>query len=280
MRQIYLLFWILTINYTLKGQIDVPSKNLLKDFLKTKTCFVIDDNPFSECNIQLKSAAEKFWKLTPFEIIGIDEFEKRRFNKQYSFVSIDEVYFDNTKNPVKYKFLSIYLGGNYKTESNMPQICNIPLAYLDEDEANYCYKTATLLIFAQNHILTLINHPELKNNNIIDYYLKNKDDISKKTLLIVPDDIEPQLRSEKKFSQIYPYNFKFTTHDEIEKAIDNKDPDVIFLHKVGTKKNGARIYKAILDTKNAQLYYFDYHIFSNAKPDALLESDIKKLISK
>ncbi len=271
-----LLFCTVTKTYS---QLETPNIELVKKFLNTKTCFVLDNDPFSECNIQLKTSAEKFWTLTPYEIIGLEEFEKRRKKNEYSFVSIDEVYFDNEKNPIKYKFLCIYLGGNYKTESDMPQIVTIPLAYAEDEESNYAYKIGTILIFAQNHIQTLLQNPDLKKFNIIEYYNKNKEKLENKTLYLLKDEVEPQLQSEIAFKRIYPYSFKFVTREEIEQAIDNKNPDVVFLHKVGPgKKYGSKTYKIILSTKDAKIYYFDYHTVSQNKPDAILESDIKNLI--
>ncbi len=260
------------------AQLEVPSAELIQKFYKTTTCFVLDDNPFSESNIQLKSAAEKFWKLTPYEIIGVEEYEKRRKQTKYSFVSIDEVYFDNTKNPVRYKFLCLYLGGNYATDSDMPQLTTIPLAYTNEEEANYAHKIGTLLIFLQQHIQTVQKNPQLKKSNIIEYYQQNLGTLKNKALWLVKDEVEPKLRNETFLKSIYPYNIKLVTHDDIEAAIDNRNPDVVFLHKVGTPKNGSKTYKILIDTQNAQLYYFDYHTVSENKPDAFLETDLKKLI--
>ncbi len=279
MKIILIYILILSIVSTTYAQLEVPSNELITKFLKTKTYFVLDNDPFSECNIQLKSAAEKFWTLTQYEIIGVEEFEIRRKKTEYSFVSIDEVYFDNVKSPTKYKFLCIYLGGNYKTESDMPQLVTIPLAYTGEDESNYAYKIGTFLIFAQNHIQTLLKNPNFKKSDIIDYYNHNKASLENKTLYLVKEEIESQLQSEQVFKRIYPYSFKFVTREDIEQAIDNKDPNIAFLHKVGIgKKHGSKTYKIILDTKDAKIYYYNYHTVSQNKPDALLEMDVKDLI--
>ncbi len=274
----YILLFVILSN-VVKAQLEVASQENIQKFFQTKTYFVLEDDPFSECNVQLKSAAEKFWKLTPFEIINVAEYEKKKSNPSNSFVSIDEVYFDGQKNMTKYKFLCLYLGGKYKTDSDMPQLCTIPLAYSTEDESNYAYKIGTLLIFIQNHIQTINQHPELKKSSIIDYYQNNLGQLSSKTLYLIPEEIEPKLRTEQAFKKIYPYAFKFVTRDDIEKAIDERNENVVFLHKVGPgNKIGSKTYKILIDTKNATLYYFDNHTVSESKPDVFLEQDVKNLI--
>ncbi len=274
----YILLFVILSN-VVKAQLEVASQENIQKFFQTKTYFVLEDDPFSECNVQLKSAAEKFWKLTPFEIINVAEYEKKKSNPSNSFVSIDEVYFDGQKNMTKYKFLCLYLGGKYKTDSDMPQLCTIPLAYSTEDESNYAYKIGTLLIFIQNHIQTINQHPELKKSSIIDYYQNNLGQLSSKTLYLIPEEIEPKLRTEQAFKKIYPYAFKFVTRNDIEKAIDERNENVVFLHKVGPgNKIGSKTYKILIDTKNATLYYFDNHTVSESKPDVFLEQDVKNLI--
>ena len=160
----------------------------------------------------------------------------------------------------------------------MPQIVTLPLAYADDEESNYAYKIGTILIFTQNHIQTILENPELKKSNIIEFYNKNKGNLENKILYLVKEEVEPKLQSEQHFKRIYPYSFKFVTRDEIEQAIDTKNPDVAFLHKVGPgKKYGSKTYKIILGTKDSKIYYFDHHTVSQNNPDALLESDIKNL---
>lgn len=261
------------------GQLEVPNQENIAAFLKTKTCFVLDEDPFSEANIQLKTAAQKFWKLTPYDFINVDEFEKRRKSPQYSFVSIDDVYYEQDKSGTKYKFLCVYLGGNYKIVSDMPKLCTVPLAYSSQEENEYAYKIGTLLIFAQNHLKLIHENPTLKKSNIIDFYNANKGDLKDKTWYILSSELESNINSEALFKKVYPYSFKIVSQDEIEKAIDEKNKDVVFLHKVGPgKKKGYRTYLILLGTQDAKIYYYDYHIVTDDSPDALLEKELRKMI--
>lgn len=274
------LILILLIGYIkIHAQLEVPNAELITAFLKTKTYFVLEDNPFSESNIQLKTAAQKFWKLTPYEFISVEEFENKKKSSQCSFVSVDDVYYEHDKSSTKYKFLCVYLGGHYKNESEMPQLCTIPLAYADQDENEYAYKIGTMLIFVQNHIKLIKENPTLKKSNIADYYNRNKGDLQTKTLLLKYNEVEKKISNEQAFKNIYPYSFKFVNQDEIEKAIDNRLPNIVFLHKVGPgKKNGYRSYQIIVGANDAKIYFYDYHIVDNDSPDVLLEKEVKKMI--
>ena len=264
------------------AQNSVGTPDQLKIFLKSKTCIVFDEDPFSESNIQLKTAVEKSWKLTPYEFIDLETYEKRRKSQDYSFLSIDKVFYDGDKTAAKYNFLCLYLGGNYKIESDMPQLCTVPLSYADAEESTYAYKMGTMLTFIQNHILLTSQNTELKNSNIIEYYNKNLSDLKDKVLYLPKDELESKINSEEKIKKIYPYKFKIVSSDEIETAIDNKENNVVFLHKVGPgkKMDKARCWKIIMGAGDAKLYYFDYHKIDENHPNALLESDLKEMIKK
>jgi hypothetical protein len=68
MRKISLICSLFLCFGSVWAQFEVPTADVIKDFFKTKTCFIIDDNPFSEVNIQLKSAAQKFWETYSLRI--------------------------------------------------------------------------------------------------------------------------------------------------------------------------------------------------------------------
>ena len=60
------------------SQNSVGTPEQLKSFFKTKTLIVFDEDPFSESNVQLKTAVEKNWKLTEYEFIDVEKFEEKR----------------------------------------------------------------------------------------------------------------------------------------------------------------------------------------------------------
>ena len=69
------------------------------------------------------------------------------------------------------------------------------------------------------------------------------------------------------------------TREQVEKAIDTGNKDVVFVHKVGPEgsKRKARCYNTIVGASDAQLYYFSWHMIDEKNPEGLLKKDWKKL---
>lgn len=279
MKYISILAIFVFFYYYSEAQNTVGTPEQLKQFFKTKTMVVLDEDPFNESNIQLKAAVQKNWKLTEFEFINVEDYEKKIKDPSFSFITIDKVFYEGDKSASKYNFLCIALGGNYKNESEMPQLCTVPLSYADAEQETYSYKIATMLNFMQNHLILTSKNQELKSSNIIDYYEKNLAELKNKTFYVAKDELDNLINTDEKFKKQYPFKFKIVTRDEIEEAIDNNNPDVVFLHKVGPEKNNlkARCWIILIGAADAKLYFFGYHKIDENHPDALLESELKKI---
>lgn len=276
------LFWIILLLFIGNlsfSQKEVASQDELKQFFKTKTLVVIDNNPLSEYNFEIKDVVKKSWKLTEYEFIDLSEYEKKRKNPDYSFLTIDKVFYEKDKTQTEYEFLCLSLGGKYRTIGDMPQLCAVPLCYFGVDEESYVYKIGTIINFIQSHVLLTSKNPELNSKNIITHYNKNISSVKEKTLFLVKEEMTREVNSETKIKAVYPYKFKFVTRDEIKEAIVNDNNDVVFFHKVGPEgtKRKARCFKILIGASDAKLYYFNYHMISDKKQDGFLLKDFKKL---
>jgi hypothetical protein len=260
----------------------VPSKEDVKAFFTTKTLVVLEDNPLMEYNYIIKDVMKKEWTITDYDFISSGEFEKKRKDPQYSFIYMAEVTFESDKTDAVYRFMHLSLGGDYFRMNEMPDIVAVPLAYYDVEEDNYDYKLALLVRFMQNHAILVRDHPEIMSANVFKHYNDSIRDIKDKTLYVLENELSPDVNSAARIKKIYPYKFKIATKEEIAQAIDDRNPDVVFLHKVGPEgtKMNARCYKIIIGAADANFYYFDYHKISAKEPDGFLESDFKKLIKK
>lgn len=248
-------------------------------FFETKTYVVLDDNPMSDYNAKIEEQVKKHWKVTPFEFISQEQFNLKRTDPNNSFLILSRVVFTEDPLQAQYDFFSLMLGGNFSTLNAMPYLSAVPLGYTEAPQESSAYKLGALLKFAQAHVQMLKEHPEnIDNDNMFSYYNKAKRSVQDKTLYLVKEEMAPEFNSERKVATIYPYKVKFVTRDELEKIIDNAEPNAVFLHKVGPEntKRKARCFKAIIGTDNL-LYYFDWHMIKDSKPDGLLESDFKKL---
>lgn len=258
----------------------VPTKEDLDKFYKSKTYVVMEKNPMLEYNLVIKDVMSREWKLTDVEYTTYKEFEEKlRFNPNLSFLVMTQVSFDKDKTGARYKFLHVLLGGDANEIRDMPEVCSVPLAYRNVEEDSYIYKLSTLLRFVQNHIELINSDPSIISSNIFKYYNKNIKDISSKTLYLVKDELSSDVNTIAKIKKVYPFKFKLTTREEIGELIVKRDPNAVFLHKVGPEGThlSARCYKIIIGASDANFYYFDYHMINKKKPDGLLKKDFKKM---
>ncbi len=250
----------------------------VKAFLKTTTYVVLEDNPTAAYNFKIQEAIEKSWKITPYKFITSKEFEKIRNDIDKSFLVLIQMKFDSDKMPAVYNFMSLSMGAAVKKITDMPDICSLPLSYKDVPEDSYVYKIEGLIRFMQAHIKLIEQNPALIKKNIFDYYNKNTKDVKNKELWVIEDDIEKGTRELAQIRKNYAYTVKVVTADNIEKAIAEKNPNVIYLHKVGPSgtRLQARCYKILLGASDDQMYYFDFHD-AKSDGDGFLSSDFKKV---
>ena len=260
----------------------VPSRQDIDAFFTTKTLVVLEDNPLMEYNQIIKKVMKQEWNITEYDFISSSEFEEKRKNPQYSFIYMAKVSFEADKTDAEYRFLHLSLGGDYFRLNEMPDIAAVPLSYYEVEEDNYAYKLAILVRFMQMHAKLIKEHPEIVSANVFKHYNDNIKDIRDKTLYILENELAPGVNSAARIKKVYPYKFRIATKEEIEKAIEERNPDVVFLHKVGPEgtKLNARCYKIIIGAADANFYYFDYHKISDKNPDGFLESDFKNLVKK
>ncbi len=260
----------------------VPTADEVNHFYQTKTLVVLEDNPIAEYNFVIRDFMQKEWKLTPYDFIKYSEFEEKRMDPQYSFILLNQVRFDNDKSLAQYLFLSLVLGGNEQVVSSMPDLCPVPIAYYGVDEDHYNYKFQTILRFMQQHVELIHKNPKLIRTNMFKIYNDSMQSIKNKILYVIKDELAPDCNTEAKIKKIYPYRFKIVTREEVSKAIDERNPDVVFLHKVGPEGTRliARCYKILIGAADSKFYYFDYHRINDKEPDGFLAKDFKRLAKK
>lgn len=245
---------------------------------------MLESNYLLEYNIVMKNTIEKHWDITEYEFDTYtkDKFDELRRDTSLSFLILQKVYFENDKTRAQYQFLTVVLGGDYEFIVQMPDIAQVPISYVDVEESEYIYELGVLIRFLQEHIKLTLNNPDLKKGNIINYYNKNIHSVKSKTLYVLADELGPKVNTLKKIKKVYPYDVKIVTDEEVQLAIDNRDENVILLHKVGPGPDNrkARVWKVLIGAADANLYYFDWHMINKKRPDGFLEKDFKKLAKK
>ena len=120
----------------LAGQAPFPSEEEITQFTHSKTCVVLEDDPFSSYNAFIKEAVKEFWSVTPYEIITINEFNEKRLDPDYSFIVLTQTNFDKDKSNSLFNFINLLQGKNVNRLGEMPEICAVPLSFAGEDDAH------------------------------------------------------------------------------------------------------------------------------------------------
>ncbi len=283
MKKLMSLFIAITIFANLFSREYLPSKEELEAFFKTKTLVVLEDNPMLEYNYLIQETMKANWTITEFDFITFNEFLEKFSDPQYSFLIMNQVKFEGDASKPVYNFLSVWLGDStIKDFEFLPEICAVPVSYRSVYEDSYNYKLGTMVRFIQNHINLIYNHPEIVSSNIYKHYNENMGDIKNKTLYLIKDELSKDIDAISKIKNIYPYKVKIVTREDVKQAIDEKNDNVVFLHKIGPEgtRVRARCYKIIVGAADANFYYFDMHMINDKNPDSLLAKDLKKIAKK
>lgn len=261
------------------GQAPFPDKDEIKQFEASKTCVVLEDDPFSSYNIYIKEAVKACWKITPYEFITVKDFNVRRLNPAYSFIVITQTNFDLDRSHGLYNFLNLLQGKDVDKLSEMPELCALPLSFAGVSDLVYSYKLGAIVSFMQKHAQKISEDPSLSLRKYLKYYNKNIPGIKNKTILVEQDDLTPEISTIKKIKKYYSGSIEIVTDDEIIKAIENKNPDTVILHKVGPMgdRDTGYCFIMLIGTDDSELYYYDLHMVDKANPNGLLPDDLKRL---
>lgn len=279
MRKLVALLCLVSLSAAAFAERYVTRHEDIKTFMGTTTYVVLEDNPMSEYNFKIKEAVEKSWTITPYEFINTTQFEEMRGDITKSFLVKLDIKFTGDKLEATYNFLSVVLGAGVRKHTDLPDICSLPLAYKSVGEDSYAYKLKGLILATQYHIKNLDQNPKLIKKNIFKPYNKNRKQVKAKELWVLEQDLDRNVRSLTDVRKNYPHTVRIVTPDDIAKAVAEKNPNVIYLHKVGPEgtRLQARCYKILIDAVDGKMYYFNYHMINSKRGDGFLAKDFKRI---
>jgi hypothetical protein len=279
MRTSILTVFTLFFTIIVTGQAPFPTKEEIKQFNASKTCVVLEDDPFSTYNIYIKESVEAFWKITPYEFISVKDFNVRRLNPAYSFIVLTQTNFDKDKSHGLYNFINLLQGKDVNLLSEMPEVCALPLSFAGVNDIEYSYKLRPILAFMQKHAREISEDPSLTLRKYLKYYNKNIPEIKDKTILAEQDDLAPSISTIERLHKYYSSKFEIVSTEEMQKAIENNSPNTVILHKVGPRgdRHTGYCFVMLLGLDDSELYYYNLHFVDNANPNGLLPEDLKKL---
>lgn len=280
MKKSYALLLLLIPMIQLQAQREyLPTQEDLNHFFTTKTYVVLESNAISDYNIEIQDAVNKFWDITEYEFLKMEDFAEKSKDKNASFLYLAGVSFEKDRSNTRYKFLCLSLGGNRVSIDDLKDVANIPMSYFGVDGDLYAYKLGIMIRFLQYHVELITRNHNIVSQNVYKYYNENMADVKGKTLYLVEEELDRDVSSLAKIKAIYPGEVKLVDRETIKELIMAEDENAVVLHKVGPegKKMNARVYKILIGLDEAKFYYFDYHKVNAKKPDAFLASDFKKL---
>ncbi|MCU0379049.1 MAG: hypothetical protein MUC78_12415 [Bacteroidales bacterium] len=270
------IFFIVAVN---AQQRPYPTMDDAKLFSASTTCVVLESNQFSFYNAEIKAAVDKYWKVTPVKFISEEEFNVMKTDPSYSFIVLTITNFSNDKSGSAYDFLNLLLGADVNNLDELPEFCAIPLSFAGAPEEEYSYKLGLIIRFMQYHADLVMKNPTTSALRYLKYYNKNVPEIGGKTLLVREADLAPEISTVEKIAAYYKYPVKIVDEEEIIRAVEEKDKDVLIVHKVGpdgVKQTGTCL-KMLIGTDDAIMYYFDTHMVDSKNANGLLIPDLKRL---
>lgn len=262
----------------LSGQAPFPTGNEIKQFIASRTCVVLEDGN-TVYNTYISQAMKEYWKITPFEFIKTSDFGIRRSDPSFSFIILTETNFENDKSNSVFNFINLLQGKNIEELGKMPEICAVPLSFAGEDDMEYGYKLGAILAFMQKHAKMISEDPSLTGRKYLKYYNKNIPEVKTRKILVKLEDLSPAVNTIDKIKAIYRFNIEIVQEEVIIKAIQEKAPNTLILHKVGPvgKSNSGYCFKMLIGTDDSNMYYYNQHVIDKANPNGLLPADLKRL---
>lgn len=254
----------------------VPTKEQVGLFRNSKTC-IVTESGISFFNKPVKEAVSKFWKITGFEFIDQDEFNKRKTSPKYSFIILMQGSFDKDPGGVSYSYISLVLGDPSGNLAKMPEFCSIPLSYSGDNDADYEYVIPAVIKFMQIHVSNIEKDRLPITLNGLKYY--DKTGFKDKILLLNKDKVAKSLDTKEKISAYYPYNFELLTPEEIQTRLDSNSKNVIFHFHVGPsgEMGSGKCFEMLFDSEG-NLYYYNARKITNINPDGFNTGDFNHIV--
>jgi hypothetical protein len=274
------LFVMIGVGNPMQAQIiKAPTQETLNAFKSSKTYIVLEDAMFSDFNSNIEDAARQHWKITPFEIISLTQFESICKRPQASFLMVVMGEYTGFAKNSTFNMLTLIMGHKSGDINKMPEILSIPLSYYhpDGDEEEYGYKLGGILEGFQYAVKNILVR-KISVTSLKDIFNNYSKEVKTKELWLTKHDLSAAVNTIEKIKPLYSYKVNITSEEMIKQAIDEKRDNVVFLHKVGNSQvPNATCLKLIIDCSDGKPLYGDYHSISSKEPDGLLPKDFKAL---
>ncbi|MEM9897739.1 MAG: hypothetical protein AAF789_15390 [Bacteroidota bacterium] len=187
-------------------------------------------------NEVVRGSIEKYWKITPFKFVPVQDLDSLALDHTYSMLVRDNSHKIRGRGRlIQRNHLALFPAGRGSDFSNYGghfAVSQFQLADI-EQTADYAYKLPAM-IHVMNHYMTFLDTVNYVDEDYFgplmnEWQNQFRHDLNESTLYITEEDL-PKGVSLDKIKKAYPHPVVVAPKEEIGKLITSHAPDAAFLH--------------------------------------------------
>ena len=225
----------------------------------------------------MAAALNDCWKVTPFELITPDEFNKKVRDENASFLV--SVVIEGDYVGTKYNFLMLVMGGkgSFKQYNYTDMLAFAPINHNGNESNNTdCGPRLVNMLESMLKAMDIVEQEDIKGEfkkmeeRMESYYRKQAYKIKDRTLLISQDLFGKKI-DENDITNTYPYKFEVCSQQKINEAIKNKNKSYYYYQPAYTQNKFAFVF----DPATGEVVYANYERTNSTH---LNKKDIEDLV--
>ena len=261
------------------AQAQINTKKMkIADFPQKVTKVVLPGNSFYDTAFQ-EDVADR-WRVSPYELCTLDEFESLKGNDQYYFLILTQGQFKKEQEP-GLQFLTLVKGGAEAAEGldAMLEIATVPFAAADDPSGREITYLPALLDIIQNYALASIEK-DFSNLGGLSNFATNVSKAADMNIVFADEDLSTEITEDAKETM---FDSKIEvmdvdTADEVA-AEGLQNTLVSYVIAPADPISGSFCYKLLIDANNHELFYFRKHKIGKKAGSGFLLEDIKRITS-
>ena len=276
MKSAKLLFSFILFSLAVQSQkIDdflVYDQKEIDKFLKSTTYVLLDQHKESDYSLALTEAVKKHWKITKFEIIDKSTYLVYVKDKTKSFLTRE--YITGYKDLIS---LNLFMGGQRQLSTKGKLLATVKLKHYTATDHQFLYKMPTIVQNIQWQVTTIKNLG-IEGENGFQTYFKSQRHIKKsRTLYVLNEHLTSKVKSLEDMKKYYKYDVTLVEQEQLKRAINEQDTNVIYLSIVAPTKNwsGQKGYYRVYSANDGETLIKYNRSVSSSAPLGVTGYDLK-----
>ncbi len=255
------------------AQAQITTKKVkVGDFTEKVTKVVLSGNVLYDTVLKEEVAAR--WRISPYEICTLEEFEDLKGNDQYYFLMLVRGQFRKETAP-GLQFLTLVKGGegSDKGIGDMLEVVSIPFASVEYPSGRELIFLPAFLDIIQSHTLGSIEK-DLNAYGGLGNFTANMKRSAELTVVFSEDDL-----SDTVDKGMFDEGMLITDEDEADEYVMDNAAGTLVSCVIAPSEPvvGSYCYKMLINSETYELFYFDRHRITKKLGAGFLPNDIKKI---